>query len=135
MRKFALLFIILMIFASCVDNKPETVQEDIPYPADEDMEYYQAQADSGIQAFWLDSKATASAFINNSIYATRGIRYSDIRIVGEGAVNCLVNINIGDSLLELSMERKYKGMGKKSIWQVIAANTKPWPKPASKSAR
>jgi hypothetical protein len=118
----------LLIFASfvCSEKKQEAVSDpDIPFPADSDMAYYQAQCDSGIQTFWADIKAISSAFLNNSRFVDRGAKFSDIRIVSEGPSNGAVEVNLGKTRLELGLIRKYQVAGKKAIWQVVSAKEIP----------
>jgi len=129
--------LLALAFCACSSTKKadEVVESDVPYPADEDMAYYQAQSDSGYQRFWTDIKATSSAFVNNSQYFDRGIRFEDIRIVGEGLYNGRVDINLGNGLLQLTLIRKFKAQGKNAIWQVVAAKEIRWRKSDSKSAK
>jgi hypothetical protein len=127
-----LLIILLAILGCGGAKKNEQASIDVPYPADEDMLYYQAESDSGHQQFWTDIKATASAFINNSSYANRGIRFEDIRIVGEGIYNGKVEVDLGKGVLELTLLRKFQSRGKNAIWQVIGAKESKWPKSDSK---
>ena len=121
-------FLTLLIFASfaCSGKKQEEVfDSDVPFPADVDLEYYQAQCDSGLQTFWVDIKAITSAFINNSRYVDRGARFEDIRIVNEGLFKGVVEVNLGKTRLELRLIRKNQALGKKAIWQVIDAKEIP----------
>lgn len=129
MKKAVLFVLLLLGLFACGGNKQ--VQEDdpdLPFPADSDLVYYQAQFDSGYQIFWGDIKAISSAFINNSQYANRGVKYGDIFIVNEGLFNGRVRINMGESCLEMKLIKKNQALGRKCIWQVVEAKEGPCPR-------
>jgi hypothetical protein len=129
MKKVILLSILMIAALACsVKKQAEGPDPDFPFPADSDLAYYQAQCDSGYQKFWGDIKAISSAFLNNSKYADRGARYENIRIVNEGLFKGSVEVDLGDARLELQLIRKNQALGKKGIWQVVAARETPWPK-------
>jgi hypothetical protein len=129
MKKAILLTILMLGLFGCGGKKQvEEVDLDLPFPADSDLVYYQAQCDSGLQQFWGDIKTISSAFISNSQYFDRGVRFEDIRIVNEGLFTGYMEINMGKTRLELKLIRKNQALGKKCIWQVVAAKESPWPK-------
>ena len=130
-----LLFLILLLSISSCARKQVVEKPEVPFPADSTMIYYQAQCDSGYQDFWVDIKAVASAFLNNSSYQDRGIKSDKIVIKGEGLFHGTVEIQAGDTLLVLTMERKFKSKGRRGIWQVTTLRKEPWPAKNSKSGR
>jgi len=126
MKKAILLLTLMIGLAACGGKKEaEEVDPDLPFPADSNLVYYQAQCDSGLQEFWGDIKAISSAFVNNSQYADRGILFENIRIVNEGLFVGYVEISMGESCLGLKLIRKNQSLGKKCIWQVVAAKEMP----------
>lgn len=130
-------YIVSALLLSCIvigcSGEKTSEWQDIPYPPDEDLSYYQAQSDSGLQTYWTDIKAVTSAFLNNSKYWQYKAKTSDIIILGEGIFHGQVEIEMPDFILELTLERKFKEKGRKSIWQVVALKEKPWPVKGSKS--
>jgi hypothetical protein len=125
--KKALLLIILMagIYACGGKKEVSDINPDVPFPADSDLVYYQAQYDSGLQQFWGDIKALSSAFLNNSQYVGRRISFKDLRIVSEGLFTGYVEVNMGDTCLVLKLIRKNQKLGKRCIWQVVDAREVP----------
>jgi len=107
---------------------PEVPSESsvLPYPPAEDLEYYQAQADSGYQEFWLDLKAVASAFMNNSEFWQLEISTDKMVIIAEGLFKASVEVELPDGLLILNMERQFKERGRDSIWQIISVEKQEW---------
>jgi hypothetical protein len=126
MKKAVLLSILIFVALACSGKKQaDGPDPDFPFPADSNLAYYQAQCDSGYQLFWGDIKAISSAFLNNSKYADRGANYGDIRIDNEGLFKGSVGVDLGDTCLELRLIRKNQALGKKGIWQVVAATETP----------
>lgn len=126
MKKAILLLILMLGLFACGGKKEVAeVDPDLPFPADSNLVYYQAQYDSGLQKFWGDIKAISSAFINNSKYADREVRFENIRIVNEGLFSGYIEINMGESCLGLKLIRKNQTLGKRCIWQVVAAKEMP----------
>lgn len=125
-KKAILLALMMLGILACSGKKQVSEADpDLPFPADSNLAYYQAQCDSGYQKFWGDIKAISSAFINNSRFVDRGIRFEDINIINEGIFSGHVEISVGDSCLELKLIRKNQALGKKCIWQVVAAKEMP----------
>lgn len=126
MKKAILLAILMLGLLACGGKKEVTEKDpDLPFPADSNLTYYQAQCDSGLQKFWGDIKAISSAFLNNSRYADMDIPFENIRIVNEGLYTGYVEINMGESCLGLKLIRKNQALGKRCIWQVVAAKEMP----------
>ena len=117
---------------------PEKEKNDLanlPYPADEDLVYYQAECDSGYQEFWLDIRSVASAYLNNSKYDYVEAKAKDYIIMGEGIFTGYIEVETPDFILELKMHRPNKSRGRKSIWQVVEVKEKPWPTQNSESVQ
>ncbi|MCD6163648.1 MAG: hypothetical protein J7K40_14700 [candidate division Zixibacteria bacterium] len=126
MSRIVIPILLAIILMGCV--KEEIIEiPDVPFPADEDMVFYQAESDSGYQDFWTDIKAVSSAFLNNSKYWDMKIKSENIVILGEGLFHGTVEIESSELILTLKMERKFKSKGRNAIWQVIAVKEKSWP--------
>jgi outer membrane PBP1 activator LpoA protein len=129
MKKVIFLFILAITLSGCSSQKPaEEPVSEVPYPPDEEIQYYQAQCDSGSQKYLLDLRATSSAFLNNSKYADIPVKFDKIKIIGETILNGRVDVEFDSLTLQLKLARKYKALGIKSIWQVVSATEKPWTK-------
>lgn len=129
--KSAVAFItIVAILLACTPAKDKKVEDDtnLPYPADEDLPLYQAEVDSGYLLFWTDIKMVSSAYMGNSKYRNYIVSNDNLVIRGEGLFIGMVEVETQDFIVELRFERPYKSKGRKSIWQVISAEEKPWPK-------
>jgi hypothetical protein len=111
---------------SCMPKKDAVDNANLPYPADEDMIFYQAQCDSGYQDFWTDIKAVGSSYLNNSKYYKYDIGGDDIIILGEGLFHGTVEVELPDFILEIKLEKKFKSKGNEAIWQVTNVREKPW---------
>lgn len=132
--KKLILPILLAALVFCSPGKKEDEQiSDLPYPPDSELVYYQQQCDSGYQDYWTDIKAVSSAFLHNSRYADRNITMPQLRISREEIFSGVVEVWLPDTQIILKLWRPHKAMGKKSIWQVVEATEKPWPKSDSKS--
>jgi len=125
MMKLTLLFALALATFCCVPEVPSESSV-LPYPPAEDLEYYQAQADSGYQEFWLDLKAVASAFMNNSEFWQLEISTDKMVIIAEGLFKASVEVELPDGLLILNMERQFKERGRDSIWQIISVEKQEW---------
>ena len=134
MKKIVILSLLTLILFNCAPEK-EIDYSDTPYPINENLAYYQAQCDSGNQAFWTDIKAVTSAFLNNSKYMDYKHNTEDIVILGEGLFHGKVEIPLSDMILRLTLERQFKHRGRKAIWQVTEAEEIPWPSKDSASVR
>jgi hypothetical protein len=128
-----ILFGILLIIGCSSPPGDDVVYSSVPYPANKNILYYQSEADSGYQPFWTDIKATVSAYLNNSEYDSIKVAPKDIILVGQGLFRGTVEVEMPKFILVLKLERPNKSLGDKSIWQVISAEEKPWPKSRSKS--
>jgi hypothetical protein len=133
MRYLWSVIIIALLIGGCRPEQEVVEYKNLPYPANEDILYYQAEADSGYQAFWTDIKATASAYLNNSQYDTIEVAPEDIILVGQGLFRGTIEVEMPEFILTLKLERPNKSIGRRSIWQVISAEEKPWPEGSSKS--
>jgi hypothetical protein len=133
MKYFLLTVLTVYAISGCTLKKEQVLQSDFPFPADSDLVYYQAQCDSGFEAFWLDIKATSSAFVNQSRYYGYSSDTDDMRILGEGIFHGQVEVEMKDFILVITLERQFKEKGRRAIWQVVDAKEKPWPKRNSKS--
>jgi len=132
--RFSALLALVILVPGC--HREEFIEEsDVPYPPDEEMIYYQAQCDSGYQEFWKDIKATTSAYLNNSRYAEQSVGTDHMQILGEGLFHGVVEVELPEILLQVTLERKFKSKGRIAVWQIIAVEEKPWPKEISRSAR
>jgi hypothetical protein len=129
---YAVVILALFIWGCLKLDEPEEYNIVLPYPTNNDILYYQAESDSGYQEWWTDIKAVTSAFLNNSQYWDSNTRPEDIIIIGEGIFHGLIEVELPDMILELTMERKFKSRGRKSVWQVIVVKEKPWPKQSLK---
>ncbi len=116
-------------------HKDEESVLDVPYPPDSEVVYYQQQCDSGYQDYWMDIKAVSSAFMYNSKYASSQVKITQLRIREEELLKGTVEAWLPDVLVEIRLERRFKNLGKKSIWQVVEVNEKPWPKSDSRSGK
>jgi len=135
MKSILLSICLAIIVAGCMPDKKEVEYTNLPYPANEDILYYQSECDSGYQTFWTDIKLVTSAYLNNSKYDSIRVRPEDIIIKGEGLFTGYIEVELPNCILELKLERPNKSRGNNSIWQVIEAKEKPWPKPGSQSGR
>jgi hypothetical protein len=125
-----------MLLIGCGSPKKEVEDfTNVPYPANEDIIYYQSECDSGYQAFWSDIRMATSAYLNNSKYAKFDISGDDIVIIGEGLFIGQTEVETPDFILEIKLIRPNKSRGRRSIWQVVEVEEKPWPTKDSKSNR
>lgn len=133
MKKVYVVIFLVLLIGGCVKlDESEEYAIELPYPLNKDILYYQAESDSGYQSWWTDIKAVTSSFLNNSQYCDRNVKPEDIIIIGEGIFHGLIEVELPDMILELTMERKFKSRGRKSVWQVMALKEKPWPKQSLK---
>ncbi len=128
MRKLVVFIIIASAIFSCMPKeKPEVDYTNLPYPADDELLAYQTEVDSGYMLFWTDIKTVALAYMGNSKYEKYFIENDNIVIRGEGLFIGMVEVETQDFIVQLRLERPFKSKGRKSIWQVISAEEKPWP--------
>jgi len=128
-----LFFSIFLAIAGCSGNgNIRKFTPPLPYPDYATARYLQAQVDSSEFLWYTDIKAAASSFMNEYGYTTDGVSTTDIRILGEGLFHGMVEVELPDEIITLTMERAFKYKGKNSIWQVIKIEEQPWPKKESK---
>lgn len=129
-----LLFAVLSLGAGCSGDKrsSDKINPPLPYPDQETAKFIQAQVDSSDFLWYTDIKAAASSFMNEFGYTAEGVSTSSIRILGESLFHGKVEVELPDEIVTLTMERPFKQMGKKSIWQVTAVEERPWPRRSSK---
>lgn len=124
--------VLIIIFACglffCGGKKQTGRQIELPYPDNETAEYYQSRVDSSEYEWFLDSKDAACSFINEYRMIEDGFSATDAILIGEGIFHATVEIELPDKILVLEMERPFKHLGRKSIWQVVEMKEKPWPK-------
>lgn len=130
---------IVAIFPVCLltidcggDSGPEKFTPPLPYPGTEEALYIQARIDSSEFLWFTEIKPAASSFMNEFDYSPDGVSTTSIRILGEGIFIGTVEVELPDKILTLTMERPFKQKGKKSLWQVIKVEERPWRKKESR---
>jgi hypothetical protein len=124
-----LLFLILMAGLSfCAPKKRMERQIRLPFPDDETARYYQSWVDSSEYDWFLDSKDAAGSFVNEYDMVEDGYSATDAILIGEGIFYATVEVELPDKILVLEMERPFKHLGRRSIWQVTEMKEKPWPR-------
>jgi hypothetical protein len=123
------LFGVAVIFGlfSCDFKKKAEAQIELPYPDSALAEYYQSRVDSNEYTWYLNAKDAATAFVNEYRLVKGGFSSNDAILVGEGIFHATVEIELPDKILVLELERPFKHLGRKSIWQVVEMKEKPWP--------
>jgi hypothetical protein len=120
MRLAFFLIILSLIFTACSSEKEAVVDRtNLPYPADEDLMFYQNEADSGYMTFRRDIKRSVLSYMGNSKYNKYKLTADNVRIRGEGLFIGTVEVETKDFLLVIRLERPFKSKGRNSIWQVI----------------
>ncbi|GEM_PF-1526498 len=131
-RKIFPIVIIFIVAAMslifCEGRKKTGKTIKLPFPDDETALYYQSRVDSLEYDWYLDSKSAASAFANEFRMLKEGVSSTDIILIGEGIFHATVEIELPDKILVLELERPFKHLGRKSIWQVVEMTEKEWPK-------
>jgi hypothetical protein len=125
-----LLFIIILACGLffCDFKKQTGRQIRLPYPDNETAEYYQSRVDSSEYEWFLNSKGAATSFINEYRMVEGGYSATDAILIGEGIFHATVEVELPDKILVLELERPFKHLGRRSIWQVVEMKEKPWPK-------
>lgn len=100
----------------------------MPYPDIETAEYYQSRIDSSEYEWFLNAKDAATSFVNEYRMVKGGYSATDAILIGEGIFHATVEVELPDKILVLELERPFKHLGRKSIWQVVEMKEKPWPK-------
>ncbi len=114
------------------DSDSEKFTLPLPYPGTEEALYIQARIDSSEFLWFTEIKPAASSFMNEFDYSPRGVSTTSIRILGEGIFHGTAEVELPDKILTLTMERPFKQKGKKSLWQVIKVEERPWRKKESR---
>jgi hypothetical protein len=112
----------------CGGRKRLERQIRLPYPDNETAAYYQSRIDSSEYEWFVYVKDAACSFINEYRMVEDGFSSTDAILIGEGIFHATVEIELPDKILVLEMERPFKHLGRKSIWQVVEMKEKPWPK-------
>jgi hypothetical protein len=112
----------------CGGRKRTGRQVSLPYPDAETAEYYQSRIDSSEYEWFVYVKDAACSFVNEYRMVEDGYSATDVILIGEGIFYATVEVELPDKILVLEMERPFKHLGRKSIWQVVEMKEKPWPK-------
>lgn len=125
-----LLFIIILSsgLVFCDFNKQTERQIQLPYPDNETAAYYQSRVDSSEYEWFINSKDAATSFVNEYRMVVHGYSATDAILIGEGIFHATVEVELPDKILVLELERPFKHLGRRSIWQVVEMKEKPWPK-------
>ena len=130
-NKTVILILFLLLTAGmffCDFNKNTEREIPLPYPDSTMAKFYQSRVDSNEYVWFLDAKDAATSFVNEYRMVKDGFSATDAILVGEGIFHATVEIELSDKILVLELERPFKHLGRKSIWQVVAMKEKPWPK-------
>ena len=131
-RKIYISILLVSVMALCLTfcegRKKRGRQIELPYPDEQTALYYHSRIDSLEYEWFLDAKDAASSFANEYRMVEGGLSTSDIIIIGEGLFHATMEIELPDKILMLEMERPFKHLGRKSIWQVVEMTEKEWPK-------
>ncbi len=120
-----MLCLLVLAIASCSLKKEKPVhQPKLPYPDDKTCLFLQARVDSSEYTWFLDIKATASAFCNEELRPPGGVSTADIIILSEALFRARVEVRLPDKILILALERAFKHRGKDSIWRVMTMEEK-----------
>ncbi len=120
-----LLWIVALIGCGGMDDQADiTVQ--LPYPSDQLAASYQTWVDSSEFEWFLDVKGASSAFINDMIARSDSdaVSTTDIIIKGEGFFHAAVELRRPDKIYLITLERPFKHLGRRSIWQVVKLEEK-----------
>jgi len=112
----------------CGGRKRSERQIRLPFPDNETAEYYQSRIDSSEYEWFVNVKDAACSFINEYRIVEDGFSATDAVLIGEGIFYATVEVELPDKILVLELERPFKHLGRKSIWQVVEMKEKPWPK-------
>jgi hypothetical protein len=124
----SLIFLVMIVGLSfCTPKKSMERQIELPFPDDETARYYQSRVDSSEYDWFLDSKDAAGSFVNEYDMVEDGYSATDAILIGEGIFHATVEVELPDKILVLEMERPFKHLGRRSIWQVTEMKEKPWP--------
>jgi len=125
--RFILFAMIVGSFLFCSPRKKMEIQISLPFPDDETARFYQSRIDSSEYEWYLNSKDVASSFVNEYNMVEGGYSATDAILIGEGIFHATVEVELPDKILVLELERPFKHLGRRSIWQVVAMKEKPWP--------
>ena len=124
----SLISLLICIFMFCAGQKGHERQVRLPFPDDQTAAYYQSRVDSSEYDWYIDSKEAAASFVNEYDMVEDGYSATDAILIGEGIFHATVEVELPDKILTLELERPFKYLGRKSIWQVVGMKEKPWPK-------
>lgn len=127
----AFIYLALVSLPGCGGDKTPENNISLPYPNEEWSVFYQSRIDSSEFEWFTDVKSAASAFMNEMMFVPEGVSTMDIVIVGEGLFHATLEAELPSSIIVLTMERPYKHLGEKSIWQVVKIEKREWPKKES----
>ena len=115
-----LIFIITIPIVSCAPKREtDSAAPGLPYPDARGAQWIQAQVDSSRFTWFLDPKATTSAFCNEYSIFEKNVSTADITIKTEGIFRATAEVVVGDKKMEVTLERPFKERDKNSIWQVV----------------
>lgn len=114
----SLLLVMLMIFACARPKKDVIAPPQVPYPDEKSALWLQSQIDSSQYTWYLDPKATVSSFCNDNYIAGKVISTEDISVIGNGIFHASAVIQLPDKKIVFTLERPYKQLGERSIWQI-----------------
>lgn len=126
--QFSLLMVMTAGMFYCGKEKPPPPRAIIPFPPDSLAQYFQTRTDSSENLWLLDPKDATTAFINEYDMVKGGFSANDAILIGEGLFHATVEAELPDKILVIDLERPFKHLGDKSIWQVVSMKEKPWPK-------
>ena len=126
--RFILFILIVGSFLYCTPRKKMERQIQLPFPDNETARFYQSRIDSSEYEWYLNTKDVASSFVNEYNMVEGGYSATDAILIGEGIFHATVEVELPDRILVLELERPFKHLGRRSIWQVVAMKEKPWPK-------
>ena len=119
---------LLIILASCLlfcsGKKRTGLLIDLPYPDDTTAVYYQSRIDSSEYDWFVDAKDAATSFVNEYNMVDGGFSAHDAILIGEGIFYATVEVELPDKILVLELERPFKHLGRRSIWQVVEMKEK-----------
>jgi hypothetical protein len=112
--------ILAILIISCGSKKgsvPANIS--LPYPNENGARWIQAQVDSSRYLWFLDPAATVSAFCNEYSIFDQSVSTVNVTVKDVGIFHALTEVQIGDRKLEVTLDRPFKELGEKSIWQVV----------------
>jgi hypothetical protein len=114
----SLLLALLLIIACARPKKDVIAPPQVPYPNEKSALWLQSQIDSSRYTWYLDAKATVSSFCNDYYIAGKVISTKEISIMNNGIFRATAVIQLPDKKITFTLERPYKQLGERSIWQI-----------------